>query len=66
MAQENREVVSPVNPNVGTKATKITNLTRINPLEFHGFKVYEDRQEFIDEIYNMVDIMRVSLVEKVK
>ncbi|WMV42302.1 hypothetical protein MTR67_035687 [Solanum verrucosum] len=48
--QENREVVSPMNPNMGTVATRIRYFTRINPPEFHGSKVDEDPQEFIDEV----------------
>ena len=36
----------------------------MNPLEFHGPKVYEDPQEFIDEIYKIVEMMEVSMVEK--
>ncbi|WMV19217.1 hypothetical protein MTR67_012602 [Solanum verrucosum] len=36
--QENREVVAPMNPNVGTITTRIMDYTRMNPLEFHGSK----------------------------
>lgn len=49
-AQANRELVSLVNPNVGTAATRIRYFTRINQLKFHGSKVDEDPQEFIDEL----------------
>ncbi|XP_049414714.1 uncharacterized protein LOC125877469 [Solanum stenotomum] len=35
----------------------------MNPSEFHGFKVEEDPQEFIDEIHKILMIMGVTLVE---
>ncbi|XP_049365847.1 uncharacterized protein LOC125830718 [Solanum verrucosum] len=37
--------------------------TRINPLEFHGSKVEENPQKFIDEVYTVVMIMGVTPVE---
>uniref|UniRef100_M1DPC6 Gag-pol polyprotein n=1 Tax=Solanum tuberosum TaxID=4113 RepID=M1DPC6_SOLTU len=37
--QVNREVAVPLNPNVGTMATRVRDFTRINPSEFHGSKV---------------------------
>lgn len=36
----------------------------MNTLEFHGSKVDEDRQVFIEEINKIMDIMDVTLVEK--
>uniref|UniRef100_M1DUJ1 Gag-pol polyprotein n=1 Tax=Solanum tuberosum TaxID=4113 RepID=M1DUJ1_SOLTU len=36
----------------------------MNPLEFHDSKVEEDPEEFIDEVYTMLMIMGVTLVEK--
>ncbi|XP_049391403.1 uncharacterized protein LOC125855710 [Solanum stenotomum] len=36
----------------------------MNPPEFHGSKVEEDPQEFIDEVYKELVIMGVALVEK--
>ncbi|WMV08472.1 hypothetical protein MTR67_001857, partial [Solanum verrucosum] len=62
--QDNREVVVLVNPNMGMKASRIREFTRMNPPEFHGSKVEEDSQEFIDEIYKVVMIMGVTPVEK--
>ena len=38
----------------------------MDPLEFHGSKVLEDPTEFIDELYKLLMIMRVTLVEKVE
>lgn len=36
----------------------------MNPLVFHGQKVYEDPQEFIDEMYKIVKMLEVSMGEK--
>ena len=37
---------------------------RINPSVFHGSKVDEDPQEFIDEVYKILSIMGVGPNEK--
>ena len=36
----------------------------MNPPEFYGSKLNEDPQEFIDEIFKIVDIMGVTTSEK--
>ncbi|KAH0736064.1 hypothetical protein KY285_011771 [Solanum tuberosum] len=36
----------------------------MNPMDFHGSKIEEDPQEFIDEVYKVLMIMGVTSVEK--
>ena len=36
----------------------------MNPLEFYGFKLNEDPQDFIEEIFKIFDIMGVASSEK--
>lgn len=54
-----------MNPNVGMTTTRERDLTTMNPLEFHGYMVQDDPQEFIDEVYKGLMIMGVTVVEKV-
>ncbi|WMV32945.1 hypothetical protein MTR67_026330 [Solanum verrucosum] len=64
--QDNREIVVPVNQNVGTTATKVTYFTRMNPPEFHCSMVEEDPREFINEVYKFLMIMGVTSMKKVE
>ncbi|KAG5594813.1 hypothetical protein H5410_036045 [Solanum commersonii] len=57
--QTNREVV-------GTMASRVRDFTRMNTPEFYDSKVKEDPQEFIDQVYKILMIMRVTAVGKVE
>ena len=39
---------------------------RMNPPTFHGTKVDEDPQGFIDEVFKVVDVMDVTPTQKAK
>ena len=46
--------------------SKICEFLKINPLEFNGFKVEEDPNWFIDEVYKTLAIMELTSKEKAK
>ena len=41
MTQANRMIVVPMKLNVGTVETRVRDFNRMDPLDFHGFKVEE-------------------------
>ncbi|MDV3192299.1 MAG: hypothetical protein Q8853_02490 [Candidatus Phytoplasma australasiaticum] len=47
-------------PHARTSASGVRDFTRMNPLEFYGSKMEEDHQEFIDEMYKVLDIIGLS------
>ena len=51
-------------PNASTRASRIWDFKRIKSLTFHGTKVDEGTQGFIDEVLNVVDAMGVTPRER--
>ncbi|TMX04921.1 hypothetical protein EJD97_003883 [Solanum chilense] len=50
--------------NSSTTASRIRDFTRMNPPTVFVSKVEEDPQGFIDEVFKVLDAMRVSTLEK--
>src|SRR5688572_5444607 len=64
LAQMANAIAMQVGRNVPTPASRIRDFTRMNPPEYYGSKANEDPQDFIEEIFKIVDIMGVSPTEK--
>lgn len=64
VAQANKEGVP--QPNASTPVSTIRDFMRMNPPTFHGTKVDEDPQGFIDKVFKVVDAMGVTPREKAK
>src|SRR5687767_3889127 len=60
LAQMANAITIQAGRNVPTKASRIRDFTRMNPPEFFGSKPNEDPQDFIEEIFKIVDIMGVA------
>ncbi|KAK4708613.1 hypothetical protein R3W88_029538 [Solanum pinnatisectum] len=63
-AQATRGVETNVNPIVSTMNSRLKDFVKMNPPIFLGSKVVEDPQEFLDEVYKVVNTMGVISVEK--
>ncbi|XP_055802119.1 uncharacterized protein LOC129871240 [Solanum dulcamara] len=50
--------------NMITPASRVRNFTKMNPPEFHGLKGDEDPQDFVYEVYKIMDIKGNSAEEK--
>ena len=64
LAQMANAITMQAGRNTPTQASRIWDFTRMNPPEFHGSKPNEDPQDFIEEIFKIVDIMGVASSEK--
>ena len=60
LAQMANAITMQAGRNTPNQASRIRDFTRMNPPEFHGSKPNEDPQDFIEEIYKIVDIMGVA------
>lgn len=49
---------------MGTTTTRVRDFTSMNALEFHGSKVEQDPQKFIDEVHKMLMIMGLTPMKK--
>ena len=47
-----------------TMTSRFRDFLRMNPPIFHGSKVEEDHQEFLDGVYKVLSVMRLTYWEK--
>nr|ABI34333.1 Gag-pol polyprotein, putative [Solanum demissum] len=64
--QDAQALVDPLVKNRTRAEFRVRYFSRMNPPKFHGSKVEEDPQRFINEVYNVLAIMGVSSEEKVE
>ena len=62
--QANRDIAPRPHQQVTTMSSRLRDLTRMNSPTFYGFKVDEDPQEFVDEVYKTLYAMGVYSSEK--
>ena len=53
--------MAPTNIRVGLIVTRVRDFTRMNLLEIFSSKVEEYRQEFIDEVHEIVEIIGITV-----
>ena len=54
ITQVNRDIGPIINAMNSTMTSKLRDFLRMNPSSFFGYKVGEDPQTFIDEVYKIV------------
>ena len=64
--QANQEISPRPHQQVTTMASHLRDFTQMNAPTLYGFKVDEDPQEFIDEVYKILYAMGVSSIVKVE